>query len=166
MRGRLVCNETTMTYDITLRPAGSGADCASILAEIPEWFGMPQSNANYARLAEEGPAYVVEVDGRAEGLMILKPHFDSAVEIYFLAVRPGRHRKGIGRALVEAANALAAERGAAYVTVKTLGPSAQYEPYARTRAFYRGVGFLPLEEFTENWDPENPALFMVRPVRP
>jgi len=102
VRGRLVCNETTMTYDITLRPAGSGADCASILAEIPEWFGMPQSNANYARLAEEGPAYVVEVDGRAEGLMILKPHFDSAVEIYFLAVRPGRHRKGIGRALVEA----------------------------------------------------------------
>jgi GNAT superfamily N-acetyltransferase len=153
-----------MTYDVTLRPAGSGAACASILAEIPEWFGMPESNANYARLAEEGPAYVVEIDGAVEGLMILKPHFESAVEVYFLAVRPGRHRNGIGRALIEAADAFAAARGASYLTVKTLGPSAEYEPYARTRAFYRAVGFLPLEEFTELWNPENPALFMVRQV--
>jgi GNAT superfamily N-acetyltransferase len=155
-----------MTYDVILRPAGSGADCASILAEIPEWFGMPESNANYARLAEEGPAYLVEVDGRAEGLMMLKPHFDSTVEVYFLAVRPALHRKGVGRALVERAVAIAAERGALYLSVKTLGPSAEYEPYARTRAFYRALGFVPLEEFTEVWGPDNPTLLMVKPVSP
>ena len=47
-----------MTTEIILRPAGSGAVCASILAELPQWFGLAESNANYARLAEEGPAWI------------------------------------------------------------------------------------------------------------
>ena len=155
-----------MTTQITFRPAGSGAVCASILAELPEWFGLPQSNASYARLADDGPAWIAEVDGEAAGLMVLKPHFDTAVEIELMAVRPGRHRSGLGRALVDQANAVAADRGALYLTVKTRGPSKPYEPYERTRAFYQAMGFVALEEFAELWDAENPALFMVRPVRP
>ncbi len=153
-----------MTIEITLRSAGGGQACASILADLPEWFGIPQSNADYARLAEEGPAFVALADGRADAIMILKPHFDTAVEIYLLAVRPSLHRRGVGRALIEQARSCALARGARYLTVKTLGPSQVYEPYERTRAFYRALGFTPLEEFTELWGPENPALLMVRPV--
>lgn len=33
--------------------------------------------------------------------------------------------------------------------------------YARTRAFYEGVGFLPLEERLDLWA-GNPCLFMVK----
>ncbi|MFI4936032.1 MAG: GNAT family N-acetyltransferase [Caulobacterales bacterium] len=153
-----------MTIDIVLRPTGSGAACQSILAELADWFGLPQSNAEYARHAEEGPAFLVETDGQAAAIMILKPHFEDTVEIYLLAVRLGRHRRGLGKALIARADAFAAERGARYLTVKTHGPSAPYEPYARTRAFYRATGFAALEEFTELWGPENPALLMVRPV--
>jgi ribosomal protein S18 acetylase RimI-like enzyme len=155
-----------MTPQIVLRPAGSGGMCASILAELPEWFGLPQSNANYARLADENPAWIALANGEAAAIMLLKPHFDTAVEIELLAVRPRLHHAGIGRALVGRADAFAAERGAAYLTVKTRGPSKPYEPYERTRAFYQAVGFVALEEFTELWDAENPALLMVRPVRP
>lgn len=153
-----------MTIQISRRPAGSGGTCASILSDLPEWFGQPQSNANYARVAEEGPAFVVERNGQPAAIMILKDHFDSAVEVYLLGVRPGLHHQGLGRAMIERAEAHAAARGAGYLTVKTLGPSQDHEPHARTRAFYRAVGFTPLEEFAELWDPGNPCLFLVKAV--
>ena len=153
-----------MTIEITHHQAGSGEACASILAELPEWFGQPTSNANYARHAEEGPAWIAETNGEPVAIMLLKLHFDTAVEIDLLAIRPRLHRTGLGRAFVERANAIAAEEGAVYLTVKTLGPSDPDEAYQRTRAFYREMGFSAVEEFTEMWGPENPTLLMVKSV--
>jgi GNAT superfamily N-acetyltransferase len=153
-----------MTLRISERDFGAGALCRSILDQLPEWFGIPESNADYARLADEGPAWLAVDDGEVVGLMLLKPHFETAVEIYLLAVVPARHRSGVGRALSAAAEAWAKARGARYLTVKTRGPSLPYEPYERTRAFYLATGFVPLEEFTEIWGPENPALLMVKAV--
>jgi GNAT superfamily N-acetyltransferase len=153
-----------MTTDIRHAPSGSGAICKSILAELPEWFGIPESNAAYERLAEAGPAWVARLDGQDIGLMVLKPHFTDALEIELIAVRPAHHRSGAGRALVEQAVALARAEGRRFLTVKTRGPSAPYEPYERTRAFYLAMGFAALEEFTEIWGPENPGLLMARAV--
>jgi GNAT superfamily N-acetyltransferase len=150
-----------MTVEIRLAPSGSGAICNSILAELPEWFGVAESNAEYARHAEAGPAWLAIED---VGIMLLKPHFADTLEIELLAVRPTRHRRGVGRALVEQAEACARTQGARFLTVKTLGPSDPYEPYARTRAFYRAMGFAALEEFTEIWGPENPTLLMAKSV--
>ncbi|HXQ09565.1 MAG TPA: GNAT family N-acetyltransferase [Caulobacteraceae bacterium] len=153
-----------MTIEIRLAPSGSGDLCQSILAELPEWFGIPESNAEYEHLAETGPAWVASLAGQDIGLMVLKPHFSDTLEIELLAVRAARHRGGAGRALVEQAVALARAEGRRFLTVKTRGPSAPYEPYERTRAFYQAMGFAALEEFTEIWGPENPALLMARPV--
>jgi GNAT superfamily N-acetyltransferase len=94
--------------------------------------------------------------------MLLKPHFADTIEIDLLAVRLARHRSGVGRALMAAAEAHARSRGVRFLTVKTLGPSEAYEPYERTRAFYRAMGFAALEEFTEIWGPENPTLLMAK----
>lgn len=153
-----------MTLRISERDFGAGALCRSILDQLPEWFGIPESNADYARLADEGPAWLAVDNGEVVGLMLLKPHFTTAVEVYLLAVVPARHRSGVGRTLIAAAEAWAKARGARYLTVKTRGPSLPYEPYERTRAFYEAVGFVPVEEFTEIWGPENPALLMVKAV--
>jgi GNAT superfamily N-acetyltransferase len=150
-----------MTVEIRLAPSGSGAVCSAILAELPQWFGMAESNAEYARLAESGPAWLATRD---VGIMLLKPHFADTLEIALLAVRPTTHRRGVGRALVEQAEALARSQSARFLSVKTLGPSDAYEPYARTRAFYRAIGFAALEEFTEIWGPENPTLLMAKAV--
>jgi GNAT superfamily N-acetyltransferase len=153
-----------MTITIRLAPSGSGAICQSILAELPEWFGIPESNTAYAHRAEAGPAWIARLDGQDVGLMVLKPHFDDTLEIELLAVRRARHRGGAGRALVEQAVTLVGSEGRRFLTVKTRGPSAPYEPYERTRAFYQAMGFAALEEFTEIWGPENPALLMARAV--
>ena len=153
-----------MPLIIEPRAAGSGAICRSILATLPEWFGLPASNAEYEQLAETGPAVVALEGNEPVGLMLLKDHFGETLEIYFLAVRRDLHRAGVGRALVDCAEATAAAAGAHFLSVKTRGPSKLYEPYERTRRFYQAMGFVALEEFLELWDPENPALFMAKMV--
>ncbi len=151
-----------MTLKIVRRAAG--AECASILAELPEWFGIPESNAGYAEAAERERAFVAQESGETLGLMVLVDTGFAAIDVHLLAVRPHAHRRGVGRALIEQACAVARELGKPYLTVKTQGPSRDYEPYRRTRLFYEGVGFRGLEEFTAIWGPENPCLIMLMPT--
>lgn len=150
--------------EIEQRAGGSGAICEAILASLPEWFGIPDSNAAYARAAEKDPVWLALDGDEAVGLMILRRHPDAAAENWLLAVRRDRRGDGIGRRLIAAAVDWAAREGASYLLVKTLGPSHPSEPYAETRAFYQAVGFSPLEEITEIWGEANPCLLMVRPV--
>jgi GNAT superfamily N-acetyltransferase len=153
-----------MTFTIDERPSGSGAHCRAILATIGDWFGMPASNAEYEALAEAGPA-VVALDGHhVVGLMLLKRHFATTLEVYFIGVDRSRHRQGAGRALMDHAEAVARAESRRFVMVKTQGPSASYEPYARTRRFYETLGYAALEELDVGWGPENPTLILAKPV--
>src|SRR5579863_9479384 len=153
-----------MTYHIEERPSGSGAICRSILATIGDWFGMPASNAAYEALAETGPAVVAFEADEPVGLMLLKRHFATTLEVYFLGVDRARHRQGAGRALMTYAEEVARAEGRRFVMVKTQGPSANYEPYERTRRFYEALGYAALEELDVGWGPENPTLIMVKAV--
>jgi hypothetical protein len=56
------------------------------------------------------------------------------------------------------------KHGHEYLTVKTVDESAGYESYAKTRRFYLGVGFVPLEVFPLLWDEANPCLMMIKRV--
>ncbi len=156
-----------MTINIEHRAVGSGAICRAILASIGDWFGMPASNAEYEQLAETGPALVAHDEaGAAIGLMLLKRHFTATLEVYFLGVRRDRHRQGCGRALMARAEAIARAEQRRFVMVKTQGPSANYEPYERTRRFYEALDYAALEELDVGWGPENPTLIMVKAVAP
>jgi GNAT superfamily N-acetyltransferase len=148
---------------IVLRDGGCGRVCRELLAALPEWFGLEASNLAYENDAETLPTRLALQDEEPVGLMILKPHAE-AMEIWLMAVRRELRGGGTGRALVAEAVHATREAGFGFLTVKTLGPSHPSEPYAETRAFYRAVGFTPLEEFTEIWGPENPSLFMAKPV--
>ena len=143
----------------------TGAVCAEILASLPHWFGIPESNAAYKRDVESLPMFVAEDNGRVQGFIALKQHTPHAIEIRVMGVRPERHRGGFGRGLVARAEAYARERAARFLTVKTRSPSAPDEGYAKTRAFYEAVGFLPVEEFPTLWNPQNPALMLVKVVQ-
>jgi len=46
--------------------------------------------------------------------------------------------------------------------VKTLSDRSDDVYYARTRAFYRAAGFVPLLDLPELWDADNPAMVFVR----
>jgi ribosomal protein S18 acetylase RimI-like enzyme len=82
--------------------------------------------------------------------------------VTWLAVERGAHRQGHGQALVDALARELAGAGVRYLTVKTLSDRSDDVYYARTRAFYRANGFVPLLDLPELWDAENPAMVFVR----
>jgi GNAT superfamily N-acetyltransferase len=139
-------------------------DVARILAELPEWFGRPDSNAGYVAEAAHLPTVAAVEGDDAVGVCLLREHNPECVEIELLAVTRGRHRAGIGRLLLGVVEDDLRARGVRLLEVKTRGPSGESEPYARTRAFYGALGFLPLEERSDIWGPEDPCLIMVKPL--
>jgi ribosomal protein S18 acetylase RimI-like enzyme len=102
--------------------------------------------------------------GNVMGFVSMKTHTPFAAEVYVMGVKRPWHRRGIGRALIEAVAELAISQGVRFLTVKTLSASNDDPNYARTRLFYEAVGFLPIEEFPTLWGPENPCVFMIRPI--
>jgi len=142
--------------------SGQGALAEGILRALPAWFGIEQAVVDYARAANEMPTFVAARGEEAVGFLTLKPTSADAVEVHVMAVLPGEHRRGAGRALVERAATYARAEGFALLHVKTLAPSDPDVSYAATRAFYAAVGFLPLEELPQVWGPENPCLIMAR----
>jgi GNAT superfamily N-acetyltransferase len=55
-----------------------------------------------------------------DGILSLELHFPRAAEVYLMGVRAGRHRRGLGRGLLAAAEAYLLGRGVEYLQVKTL----------------------------------------------
>lgn len=137
--------------------------CAEILALLPDWFGMEDANADYARMADEHPTFVAVDDaGTAQGLTTITRFGDYCAEVHLMAVRPNLHRQGVGRAMLLAAEDWLRVQGVEYLQVKTLSPSREDAGYEKTRAFYAATGFRPLEEFPLLWDPSNPALQLIK----
>ena len=141
-----------------------GATCAAILATLPNWFGMPESNAAYERDVQTMPMFGAMEGDAVVGFLALKRQTPHAFEIHVMGVRPAFHCRGAGRAMVDAAAAFARAAGARFLTVKTLSPRVADPGYAATRAFYESAGFLPLEEFPTLWSADNPALMLIKPL--
>ena len=149
--------------DLKIRVAtikDSGA-CVAILRSLPDWFGIPSSIDQYAVAITRLPTLVATAGSSVVGFLTLKFHNESSAEIYVLAVRGERHRKGIGSQLLQRAEHVVHDRGCRFLQVKTLGPSHPSLHYARTRQFYLARGFAPLEELRDIW-PGNPCLVMIK----
>ncbi|MGA2211058.1 MAG: GNAT family N-acetyltransferase [Acidimicrobiales bacterium] len=145
-------------------PSGAGPIVAEILQELPTWFGIAASVANYVAVADRSATTVASLAGKDVGVLTLVSHSRYAAEVFVMAVLPEHHRQGIGRAMLERAEATLGRAGVEFLQVKTLAASRPDEGYARTRAFYLDYGFRPLEEFPDLWDADNPALQMVKVV--
>lgn len=133
----------------------------ALLRGLPEWFGIEEATEHYIEEARKLPTYAAAASGDVVGACLTKQHAERAAEIYLLAVERGRHRQGIGRALMEAAEADLADQGVEFLQVKTLGASHPSEEYAATRRFYEALGYQWLEETEDLW-PGNPCLIMVK----
>jgi len=144
---------------------GQAAACEPILRSLPQWFGIEEAVVHYVQEIEHLPTLLAVAGDRVAGFLSLKEHFAEAAEVYVMGVRAEYHRRGLGRALVEQAEAWLRSRGVEYLQVKTLSPARPNEDYARTRAFYQGVGFRRLEELPDLWDAANPCLLLVKALR-
>lgn len=151
-----------MDFTIEGPSLGQEAVCVPIIRKLPDWFGIEAAIFGYEKEIESLPTFLAKSDGQALGFLSLKQHNPHSAEVYVMGVKPDAQRGGIGRALVERAEAFARSLNVEYLQVKTLGPSNTDKSYAKTRAFYRAMGFRPLEEFKQIWDERNPCLIMVK----
>ena len=142
------------------------AACAKILAGLPEWFALPQSNRNYIAGLSRLPAVVAEGEGHVVGFASLRTHNERSAEIEVMAVERSFQRRGIGKRLVEWAFERCRLDALEWLHVKTRGPATPDPFYERTRRFYRALGFDPLFESTTLWGPADAALILVRRVGP
>jgi ribosomal protein S18 acetylase RimI-like enzyme len=135
----------------------------SLLRGLPEWFGIDEAIEEYVARSAQLPTYTAVRDGEPVGVLVLEHHSDRVAELYVLATVRRLHRRGIGRALVAAAERDLARGGTTYVQVKTLGASHPSPEYVATRRFYEALGYQGLEEYPADalW-PGDPCLVMVK----
>jgi coenzyme F420-0:L-glutamate ligase/coenzyme F420-1:gamma-L-glutamate ligase len=143
-------------------PAARSRIAEAVLRDLPEWFGIEESTQAYIEAAAALPTFACD----DVGFLCVKQHMPRAAELYVMGVRREQHRRGIGRALVVAAESWCRAHGVRYFHVKTLGPSRPSRGYRATRGFYEAMGFVALEELHGFWDEENPALILVKDVGP
>lgn len=134
-----------------------------VLEKLPQWFGNKQALDDYVEKVAELPYWAaMNKKNRCIGFFSVKRHYGHTGDIFVCGVLSEYQRSGIGKALYKMAEAYLVENGCKYIIVKTLSDAVNYEPYARTRAFYKSVGFQPLITLTEMWDEENPCLIMLK----
>jgi ribosomal protein S18 acetylase RimI-like enzyme len=133
-----------------------------ILRQLPEWFGLEASILEYIQNVKQKLLFAAYDGETVVGFICISYHNEFTAELYLTGILKPYHRKGIGKELVARAEKRLVEENYKMFMVKTLGESVDCEEYHRTRAFYRSVGFYPLEEFSQIWDEENPCLIMVK----
>ena len=134
-----------------------------ILESVPDWSGDPGAIDNYVTAAGdiEFSSTVAVDSGNVLGVSLTRRHFRESAELHLIAVDPKARGRGIGRALVDHVAFDLLEDGCMLLSVHTVGPSFDNEPYAHTPGFYRATGFSPLEELN-NLDWPGPPLILVR----
>lgn len=139
--------------------------CADVIKTLPDWFGILEANENYIAGMANRDVFAAYVEGQPVGLIALKYHFNETAEIWWMGIKPGHHRQGIGQELFATAKGHAAAKGCRQMIVNTLSARSSDEYYARTRVFYLKMGFRPLfEDHGEN--PVNPMMWMILPLAP
>lgn len=153
-----------MSYTIEGPSLKQAALCEPILRSLPAWFGIEEAILQYLADIDRLPTFLAMNGSQALGFLTVKQHFPESAEILVMGCLPDQHRGGIGRALIDRAETWLSSQGVAYLQVKTLSPTHRDKGYADTRAFYRALGFQPLEEFKKLWDEANPCLLMIKKI--
>ncbi|MBI2048233.1 MAG: GNAT family N-acetyltransferase [Candidatus Liptonbacteria bacterium] len=83
-------------------------------------------------------------DNEMIGFVAYKEINNEAIEMSWLGVLPQYQGKNYGKILVEKSLAELSQKYKV-CEVKTLSNSDDYEPYKKTRAFYKSLGFIPIE---------------------
>lgn len=131
-----------------------------VLADLPEWFGLPESTAQYVEDAKRAELWLADYGGESVGFITLTRTTIDTAEIHCMGVKKAYHRKAVGKELLRALENFAEEHYS-YLQVKTVDEG-HYKEYDQTIAFYQNRGFSKLEVFPTLWDKWNPCLLMVK----
>ena len=146
-------------------PAEKKAAARQVLEALPAWFAYSAPRERYIEEAGDQAVFAAFGPAGLLGILAMEPCTQSSAEIAVMGVLPQFHRQGVGRRLVEACQTTCRQRGMEFLLVKTLDEANPDPGYAKTRAFYRAMGFRPLKRLPELWGPADPCLVMVQAIQ-
>ena len=132
-----------------------------ILADLPEWFGMPESTEEYIENSKSKPFFSCFLREDPVGFVVLNETSPDCAEIFVMGIKKKYHRQGLGEKLNDRFETLAKKLGYTYLQVKTV-ETGHYEEYDRTNSFYQAMGYKKLEVFPDLWDEWNPCQIYVK----
>ena len=152
--------------NITIHPPSTncGIVCEKILRALPDWFGIEDSLVQYVKDADIMPTMLAKDEDDVIGFITIKRHFPESADIHCMGILPQYHRKGIGKLLIKELENYLKDEGVKFLQAKTVSVDRDCSAYAKTRAFYKAVGFIPLEVFPNLWDEANPCLLLVKQI--
>ncbi len=136
---------------------------STILADLPDWFGLPDSTTEYVRCSQELPFWAEIENNTAKGFITLKATSSDTAEIYVMGVLKAIHDNGVGKKLFEAFYSYAKEHGYSFIQVKTV-QEGYYDEYDKTIQFYKKLGFKEFECFPTLWDEWNPCQIFIMAI--
>lgn len=136
--------------------------CQDITQDLPEYFGLPEVNEQYAEGMLSRVSFAAKVQEQWIGLLTLEFPYPDNANIYWIGVKRDFQGKGIGQALMNTAKNYAVKHGIKSFTVETLSPNESDENYLKTFHFYKTYGFQPLF----NLKPQHYEYIMVYMYKP
>ena len=133
-----------------------------IAEKLPDYFN--EEGLKKIKIAtQEEILFGAFADDKMVGFATYKELNSEAIEITWLAVLPDFHNQKVGSMLMEES---LKEMSKKYKVceVKTLSEINPDPGYARTRSFYKKLGFIPLETIYPypGWGEENPCQIFVK----
>ena len=128
------------------------SDVLEIARSLPEWFTPKGIRFMEADLQFQSGLVAVG-DDRIIGFISFFVNQGKA-EIGWMGVRPDVQRSGVGRMLLAGLAQQVRSAQINEIYVHTLGDAVEYEPYRKTRAFYRGTGFRDFKRISQLDNPE------------
>jgi ribosomal protein S18 acetylase RimI-like enzyme len=135
----------------------------TILNDLEDWFGIPEYTKDYIQKSKDLPFFAAYKDKQAIGFIVLKETSPYTAEIYCMGILKAYHRHGFGKALFDAFQVYAKDKGYKFLQVKTV-EQGKYHAYDLTNAFYKSLGFYELEVFPNLWDEHNPCQIFVKAI--
>lgn len=110
---------------------------------IPEFFNE-HGIALMKKDIEVDTIFVAKNNQDIVGFVSLKKITNDTSEISWMAVSPFSQGSGIGTRLLTETEGFLKEQGCKKIIVKTLAETDDYEPYKKTREFYKRYGFTSI----------------------
>ncbi len=120
------------------------SDVPPILAvarSLDKWFNAEGLRRIAAELTSPQGLVAIQA-GRLVGFVMWRPADVGIAELTWMGVAEDVQRRGIGTALLAALEVGLRSAGFRILEVSTVADRVDYEPYARTRRFYRARGFV------------------------
>ncbi|MDR2976838.1 MAG: GNAT family N-acetyltransferase [Streptococcaceae bacterium] len=138
---------------------------SDILRKLPAWFGIEESLQDYVDNVHKYPFWAAFENDHCIGFFSAVIHYNRTGEIYVCGIDSKYHRKGIGRLLYQRLEEYMVDNCCEYMLVKTISDTSPDKNYAKTRLFYKKMGFEELITLTEMWDENNPCLLMIKNIK-